>query len=495
MGATFAGRVATRSTMKLLRCGLGAGIAVAAMFVAECVTQALAEREPAADGSDRQPGLIGIVFDNPALAKPVRVWTQPDASSEHFVPIIRRDFSLTLRGQLAAPAAGALEVRARSDGGVRVRLNGATIIDAWAPGGSREGKAVAATKEPLPFELDYFHDGGVASLALEWRAAGGEWTRIPASAFSTTAEQRAAAEKGFAELMSEFEKDIVEVANPHPAEWPTMRFVQQGARPLLRTSFPNAPDFTCDSWMYESEMDFLGARDIGEGRMEVRHRLRATPDVLVVSTVTPGPGFLEIVARTEHEDGSAAALPQRTPPPDLCWQLRHAAGFSAYPEPYELFAARCFVFTKDGYTTLDKTRRLPTTRFPADDPINNPPWVQVYLPSWAGDAPMLPFAWAGVSPDRVTATVAGVISRDGKHLAAIANDSATSISQVWVDCLHNDPEWRRSGGADSPATWRLKIYVMENDPDALLRRVAIDFPDARLQPGMIEAATGLPVTR
>jgi hypothetical protein len=45
--------------------------------------------------------------------------------------------------------------------------------------------------------------------------------------------------------------------------------------------------------------------------------------------------------------------------------------------------------------------------------------------------------------------------------------------------MHNNPPWLP---ADAPAhsrTWRVKIYVMENDPDALLARAAKDFPGLR----------------
>jgi hypothetical protein len=121
-----------------------------------------------------------------------------------------------------------------------------------------------------------------------------------------------------------------------------------------------------------------------------------------------------------------------------------------------------------------------SARFPDDAPVNNPPWVQVYLPAWGGEAD-LPFPWAGVSPDRFTATVAGVVSRDGRWLAALASDSATSISQVWIDCFHNNPEWRPPEGGGAPA-WRLKIYLLPDDPAALLARMAADFPAVRTQP-------------
>jgi len=175
--------------------------------------------------------------------------------------------------------------------------------------------------------------------------------------------------------------------------------------------------------------------------------------------------------------------------PNLCWQLREAPAFAAYPDPYAQFPSRCFIFTDRGRTFLEHTARRPAARFPADDPVNNPPWIQIYLPAWADPDAGRGLTWAGISPDRFTATIVGAVSRDGRYLAALANDSAPSISQVWLDCLHNNPEWERGGPSGSPPTWRVKLYVMENDPDALLRRVAADFPSARHQPALRAAGT------
>ncbi|HEY0863958.1 MAG TPA: hypothetical protein VGD97_07635 [Lacunisphaera sp.] len=431
-------------------------------------------------GGAPSPGLIGIVFDNPALAKPVRVWTVAEPRVERFEPIARHDYSLSLRGQLRVPFRGPFEIQAQADDGLRLRLGGRTLIGGPAPGGARTGSAPAAGREPLPLEIDYFQDGGPAKLALLWRAAGtAEWTPIPADAFSFTAEDRRAVEERFASLRDDYERLVVRAKNPRPDRWPTLQLVQQGVRPLLRAVFPGAADFACDAWMYESEVDLIDARDAGDGVLEVRHRLRPPAAGVIVSTVRPGEGAVEVVARLEGAADTAPAL-------DLCWQLRGAPKFAAYPETYAKFPARCFIFTAAGRTFLDRTTRLPTARFPADDPVNQPPWVQNYLPSWR-DAPAAgTFSWAGTSPDRFTASVAGVVSRDGLWLAAIANDSATLISQVWIDCLHNNPGWHRPAGGGAPE-WRLKIYLLPNDPAALLRRVGEDFPAISAQPAFAPA--------
>ena len=52
------------------------------------------------------------------------------------------------------------------------------------------------------------------------------------------------------------------------------------------------------------------------------------------------------------------------------------------------------------------------------------------------------------------------------------------MCQAWHDCMHNNPMWLPTTSPPEKRVWRLRIYVMENDPDALLTRVVKDFPNA-----------------
>jgi hypothetical protein len=248
---------------------------------------------------------------------------------------------------------------------------------------------------------------------------------------------------------------------------------------MVAARFPDAPDFTCESWCYESEVDFVDARPMEGGKLQLRHRDRHRPEVLLVTTVTPEPGAVEFAARPELDAGKAAAeekLPANLPGLNLCWQLKSAPGFASRPDPYPDFVKRCFIFTDAGQTFLDHTDRgLIPCRKP-DDRYNHPPWVQAYVGVWCRLPHVDTNWWANCSADRFTLPVIGAVSRDGKFLAALANDNAGNMCQAWHDCVHNNPEWARD--ADGGQVWRVKMYVMANDPDALLARAAKDFPNA-----------------
>jgi hypothetical protein len=280
-------------------------------------------------------------------------------------------------------------------------------------------------------------------------------------------------------------KMLVTAHNPDPKHLPTLGVWEDDSfgaeRKLLTVSaaFPNVPNFICDSWCYESNVTFLSARALDGGKLELRHRLGDHPHVILVTTVTPEPGAVEFAARLELEKAGVGTLPTQLPFVNLCWQLRRAPSFASAPDPYPEFIKRCFIFTEKGRTFLDKTTRRKIPVRAADDKYNNPPWVQMYVGAWQPVPQAGANSWADYSPDRYTTTVMGTVSRDGKYLTAIANDSAPSMSQAWHDCMHNNPLWLPADAPPAKRVWRVKIYAMENNPDALLKRVAEDFPNAK----------------
>ncbi len=246
-------------------------------------------------------------------------------------------------------------------------------------------------------------------------------------------------------------------------------------------SFPELPGFTFDAWCYESNVEFLDFKKLEGGSAELRHRDRSHPHVLYVTTVRPQPGAVEFVARAvvDRERDPNGELPARLPGLNLCFQLRRAEGFQSRGDPYPEFVRRCFLFTDSGRTfLLDTHRRKILHRFAEDDPRNNPPWVQMYVGVWLPVPEVTGKGWADYSTDRYTVPVIGTVSRDGKHLVAIANGSAGSLCNAWHDCLHNNPSWQPADAAPEDQRWRVKVYLMENDPQKLLENVARDFPEA-----------------
>lgn len=269
---------------------------------------------------------------------------------------------------------------------------------------------------------------------------------------------------------------LVTANNPAPEKLPTLGVHQVEKELRVRATFPNVPGFTCDAWCYESPMDCLGIAALEHGCLELRHQDKNNHAVIYVTTVSPLPGAVEFKARVELAPGATGPLPDKLLTPNLCWQLKAAPGFCRLSdENYPEFVERCFIFTQKGRTFLGNTKRNPIPCRELTDPVNNPPWVQMYVGAWRDKPQVSPTSWAAYSEDRFVAPIIGAVSKDGKHLAAIVNDSASTMCQAWHDCMHNNAEWLPADAPPKNQTWTVRVYAMQNNPFALVEKAAADF--------------------
>ena len=245
---------------------------------------------------------------------------------------------------------------------------------------------------------------------------------------------------------------------------------------MVAATVPTVPGFRCESWCYECTLDYLGARSLDAGQLEIEHRWREHPNVRVVTEVIPEVGSVEYAARLVRDDDTQA-WPDRAPTVNVCWQLKACPGFRSEGAHFTEFVKRCFIFAPEGRTFLHQTeRRLVPSLDPDADQQKPFPWVQMYRGVWQELPTAKPRSWADYSSDRYTHRIIGTVSRDGKYLAALANGTADVISNAWNDCLHNNAAWAPATAPMEDRRWRLKVYVMENDPDLLLERAQRDFP-------------------
>jgi len=272
---------------------------------------------------------------------------------------------------------------------------------------------------------------------------------------------------------------IVKPDNPDPARLPTLevshRVEWNQDFYYLSADFPNVPGLICDLWCFESEgLEFAQAEALNGGGVRMRHTWK-DHDWEVVTVATPEAGALDVLATLEATGAKKHKIPKEYPGLNVCWQLRRAPNFWSKNQPYPEFVKRCFIFTENGRTFLDQTvRRKIPVRSP-DDKYNNPPWVQMYLSRSSPEIKAATNSWADYSPDRFTVPVVGAVSRDGKYQTALVSGSAGTMCQAWHDCMHNNPLWM-PGKNGTAKEWRIRIYAMENDSEALLDRVKKDFP-------------------
>lgn len=155
------------------------------MILCSLVLSLLSQVADARDSGPAAPGLVLESFSNPKLEGVLRteVTNAPDVGNHER----GNDWALRYTGFLTPPAAGEIPFRLEADTGVRLRVNGVTVVDGWMQGGARKGSLRLSAKA-VPFLLEYFFDRGqggkTPGLKLFWTLPGRPEEAVPASAFS-----------------------------------------------------------------------------------------------------------------------------------------------------------------------------------------------------------------------------------------------------------------------------------------------------------------------
>lgn len=126
------------------------------------------------------------------------------------------------------------------------------------------------------------------------------------------------------------------------------------------------------------------------------------------------------------------------------------------------YTHQSFVFTTQGLTRLDQMERTTAARYPGG---------QVYLPPQIHEIDANP---RPVARTRVVNGLIGCFSRDQRWILATASSRTFELFEGVYVCLHSDPH---IGGLQPGETRRLRqrIYLVPNDPAALLKQYQKDF--------------------
>jgi dienelactone hydrolase len=421
-------------------------------------------------------GLAGISYDDSKFSRPFTESIIKQLNSDSLTWRGSNDWSLRILGYLEAPFSGEVTIFAESDNYIRMDINSKHRLEAEKNQEKRSIKVAMEKGKKYPLEIWYSHDGGESFLRFFWHWPGQEKTLIPAEAIMHTVENKELVHELFQKAKAAIVKTYLTIPNPSPDTLPTLQAWQKGKETMVGITFPNIPNFSCDAWCYENEVDLLDIISLDQGRMKLIHTIRKNPNCYLVTLITPEPAAVSFTAWIEKKKNYEGSLPEDLLLPNICWQLKHAPAFASEPDPYPEFIKRCFIFTENGQTFLDQTDRKKIPVRKADEMVNNPPWVQVYVRNDQQLPEPDPNLWAGSSDTKYTNSIIGVVSRDKKYLAAIANNASIAMCQAWHDCVHNNPLWLPKDEPLDQRMWRLKIYAMENDVNALIKRVKQDFP-------------------
>jgi hypothetical protein len=177
----------------------------------------------------------------------------------------------------------------------------------------------------------------------------------------------------------------------------------------------------------------------------------------------------EVAARGDHLDFDFKFINHSRDPVDIQWFQPACIRVGSFTGADQAgYTARSFVFTDDGLKTLDQLHRTTQARYLGG---------QVYLPPWTLPADANP---RPLCSDRLANGLVGCYSADGRWILATASSRTHELFEGVYVCLHSDPlvDGLKPG---ETKVLRQKVYILPNDPQALLRRYHRDFGTSRVR--------------
>jgi hypothetical protein len=235
---------------------------------------------------------------------------------------------------------------------------------------------------------------------------------------------------------------------------------------MLRISSPKIPGNYVEIWYLEAfcrshsthqEWDKTtiphSTELISATPTSIHLRTKVEPSVIVEHEISSGPDSVDFKVVAKNTGGEFADVQWFQP----CMRVDRFTG-----KKQNDYIENSFILTKEGPVRLNK---LPIE----EDAVYK--GGQVYVPSGIPREDVNPRPISKTTP--VNGLI-GCVSANGDNLLAMAWDKTQELFQGVIVCLHNDP---RIGGLKPAESKSLhgKVYIMQNDSDALLKRYNADF--------------------
>jgi hypothetical protein len=133
-------------------------------------------------------GLVGILYDDTNLSRPVSIWHLDKLDSKQPDWENRNDFSAKWQGVIKAPVSGDLTIIGEADNGVLLQIDGKTVLDGWENGRSVRGIFDVNKGDVYSVNLSYRQVNGSSYLRLYWQWKNQPKTIIPPDAIWFTDE-------------------------------------------------------------------------------------------------------------------------------------------------------------------------------------------------------------------------------------------------------------------------------------------------------------------
>jgi len=126
-------------------------------------------------------GLVGLLFDDTKLTRPVSVWYLQGLNSDSIQWQSKNDFSARWLGYLKAPYSGEIRIFAEADNEIKINIDGEEIINTWEGSDQSNGIINVVAGRYYPVLIQYSQISGISSMKIFWQWEQNPRTIIPAS--------------------------------------------------------------------------------------------------------------------------------------------------------------------------------------------------------------------------------------------------------------------------------------------------------------------------
>ncbi len=140
----------------------------------------------AQEGKDNEnlleQGLVGILYDDTELSRPLSVWYIDNLDSREGDWENRNDFSARWQGMIKSPYTGKITISGEADNGILMRIGGTKVLDGWQDGRSVQGFVEMEEGRFYPVDISYRQINGSSYMRLFWQWDDTPKTIIPNNA-------------------------------------------------------------------------------------------------------------------------------------------------------------------------------------------------------------------------------------------------------------------------------------------------------------------------
>jgi len=116
-----------------------------------------------------EQGLVGILYDDTELSRPVSIWYLENLDSRQGDWENRNDFSARWQGMIKSPYTGKITISGEADNGILMRIGGIKVLDGWQDGLAVEGSIDLEEGKLYPIEIAYRQINGSSFMRLFWQ--------------------------------------------------------------------------------------------------------------------------------------------------------------------------------------------------------------------------------------------------------------------------------------------------------------------------------------